>query len=135
MNILIESLSKLRLLGYLYGVFYRNVEAKYLLNLYISLVQPHLNKCGTHTLSEALINLKIYKSLHFVSVLANGPQGMRIFCKYFNFLDYLVNRSTYVWLLYFNSMPTFLFPPWCIDSNCCTASHAYMIPYAHTTAY
>ena len=36
------SLKTKRLLGHLYRVFYRNVQPQYLLNLYISLVRPHL---------------------------------------------------------------------------------------------
>ena len=102
------SLKAKRLLGYLYRVFYRNVEAKYLLQLYISLVRQHLeyaSQVWDPYTQRNIDHLENIQKFALAFVLANGPQGMKIFCKHFNFLDYLVDGNSYVWLQYFNSTP------------------------------
>ena len=121
------------------GVFILN----YLLNLYTSLVRPHLEyACQVwDPYTERNID-HLEKVQKYALRICNGTQGMGIFLEHFSFPDYLADESRYLRLVTLFQLHThhFYFPPGVLTqsratSNRRTTSHAYTIPFAHTTAF
>ena len=150
-HINIVSLKARRLLGYLYRVFYRNVEPKYLLNLYISLVRPHLEyACQIWDPYTQISIDQLEKVQKYALRICTGQwnAGYDDLLDQFN-LPRLSNRREFLRLVTFFQIHTnhFYFPPHVLShqlramSTTSTSNrrqvpaHAYTIPFARTTTF
>ena len=133
-----------RLLGYLYRVYYRNVESKYLVNLYTSLVRPHLEyACQVWDPHNQKNIEQLERIQKYALRICTGQWNTR----YNDLLDVfklprLSNRREYlriVTLFQFHNN-NFYLPSGTMTQARATSSrqqtsHGYTIPYARTSSY
>ena len=140
------SLKAKRLLGHVYRVFYRNVQPHYLLNLYISLVRPHLEyACQVWDPYTQRSICQLESIQKFALKICTGQWNTRYGDLLENYnLPRLSNRREYLRLATLFQIHThhFHFPPGILTqprttstSNRHKTSHAYAIPFARTTSF